>query len=126
MCTQLRGSPALIHGDGQQTRDFVYVGDVAQANLLAIHRAATGTYNVGTGVETSVSEIFDHLRAQLAPHASATYGAAVAGEQRRSCLASRRLQDALGWEARTQIATGLAITAAWFRAVYESTATPAT
>lgn len=122
----LRGTPAIIHGDGQQTRDFVYVGDVAHANVLAIHRDSAGIYNVGTGVETSVSEIFDHLRAQLAPLASAIHGAAVAGEQRRSCLASQRLQTALGWEARTQIATGLAITAAWFRGARESIATPAT
>jgi len=97
-----------IFGDGEQTRDFVYVGDVVEANLTAADAELTGSYNVGTGVETSVLELAATLDglglgAPLAPqHADER-----AGEVRRSCLDATRLRDALGWMPRTSLADGL-------------------
>jgi UDP-glucose 4-epimerase len=97
-----------IFGDGEQTRDFVYVGDVVEANLMAAGAALNGSYNVGTGVETSVLELVATLDglglgAPLAPrHADAR-----AGEVRRSCLDATRLRETLGWTPRTSLADGL-------------------
>jgi UDP-glucose 4-epimerase len=102
------GRTPTIYGDGEQTRDFVFVGDVVEANLAAAASSLTGSFNVGTGVETSVLELVATLDglgagAPLAPrHADAR-----AGEVRRSCLDAARLRTALGWEARTPLAEGL-------------------
>lgn len=59
----LKGAQPVINGDGRQTRDFIYVEEVVQANLLAMQSDASGVFNIGTGVETSVNQIFDHLKA---------------------------------------------------------------
>jgi UDP-glucose 4-epimerase len=105
------GRTPTIYGDGEQTRDFVYVGDVVEANLAAADATLTGSYNVGTGVETSVLELVTTLDelglgAPLAPrHAEAR-----AGEVRRSCLDATRLHEALGWMPRTSLADGLRLT----------------
>ena len=120
-----RGAPVVIHGDGLQTRDFVYVGDVARANVLAIRAQLRGTYNVGTGIETSINQIFEHLRAQLAPEATAAHGPGQPGEQRRSCVDAGRLRAALAWSPKTSVAAGIALTAAWFRDARASTTTRA-
>jgi len=102
------GRTPTIYGDGRQTRDFVYVGDVVDANLAAAASDLTGSYNVGTGVETSVLDLVETLDglgagAPLEPvHADAR-----AGEVRRSCLDASALRAALGWQARTPLAEGL-------------------
>lgn len=102
------GRTPTIYGDGRQTRDFVYVGDVVEANLIAAASDVTGSYNVGTGAETSVLDLVAALDglgagAPLAPvHAEAR-----AGEVRRSCLDPARARGALGWEPRTPLAEGL-------------------
>jgi UDP-glucose 4-epimerase len=110
----LSGETPTIYGDGRQTRDFVYVGDVARANVLALARGLGGTYNVGTGVETSVNDLAETLRAIVGYPEPARRAAAKPGEQRRSCLDATRLGTE-GWTAAMSIRSGLAITAAWFR-----------
>ena len=111
----IAGGSATIHGDGRQTRDFVYVGDVVAAALAAARSTAVGEMNVGTAVESDVVEVFDRLAAALAPGARPAFGPARSGEPRRSALSPRRAAAALGWQARVGLAEGLDRTADWFR-----------
>jgi UDP-glucose 4-epimerase len=116
----LSNQAATINGDGLQTRDYVYVGDVARANLLALEApACTGALNIGTGAETTVVE----LAKQLAHHAGAqprfSHGPAKPGEQRRSSVAPAAARRALGWAPEVALEEGLARTARSFREAME-------
>lgn len=110
----LRGMPAVINGDGRQTRDFVYVGDVVAANLKALESAAEGEFNIGTGREIAISELAEMIRRQ-AGRGGFTHGPAKPGEQQTSCLDNRRAQKTLGWRLQTPLEEGIAKTVAWFR-----------
>lgn len=112
----LSGRPAMINGDGLQTRDYVYVADVVNANLAAIGRAGFRVYNVGTGVETSVVELYRLLAAAAGSEHPATHGPAKPGEQRRSCIDAARLERELGVRVQTPLPSGLRLTADWFAA----------
>ena len=96
-----------IFGDGRQTRDYVFVGDVVEANLRAADADATGAYNVGRGVQTSVLDIVEALR----PHAPNGFEAEHAperpGEVQHIALDASRARDELGWEARVSLNEGL-------------------
>ena len=112
----LRGEPAIINGDGKQTRDYVYVGDVAEANLLALERPeVTGTLNIGTGVETSVIDLFQRLRAAAGVNGEARHGPPKPGEQRRSVLDNTLAKRLLGWTPRLTLDEGLRRTVEYFR-----------
>jgi UDP-glucose 4-epimerase len=87
-----RGEPVTINGDGGQTRDFVHVSDVVAANIAAIERDVTGAFNVGTGVETSINEIYRLLARAFGIDSPPRHGPAKAGEQRRSVLRPSSLQ----------------------------------
>jgi UDP-glucose 4-epimerase len=111
----MAGEAPMITGDGLQTRDFVYVDDVATANLLALERAdVTGPVNVGTGVETSVNAICDALRMAAGSSAEAVHGPARPGEQRRSCLSPRLAARVLGWRPTVPLGDGLSRTLGHF------------
>ena len=112
----LGGGQPVIYGDGEQTRDYVFVGDVVRANLAALGYEGSGTFNVGTGAETSVNELFRLLRQEIDPDVPEEHGEAKPGEQKRSVLDYRRAEEALGWSPRTSLAEGLEETVAWFRA----------
>jgi UDP-glucose 4-epimerase len=105
------GATPTVFGDGKQTRDFVYVGDVVEANLLAAESRETGALNVGSGVQTSVLDLVERLR-ELEPGAALEprHAEPRAGEVRRSCLDASRAREQLGWSARTDLATGLRAT----------------
>ncbi len=112
----LRGEPCLINGDGLQTRDYVYVGDVAEAALRALERPqVTGPINIGTGVETTVVALFEALRAAFG-HGESRHGPARPGEQRRSLLDASRARQVLGWTPRVGLDEGLRRTVAAARA----------
>jgi UDP-glucose 4-epimerase len=111
----LDGGAPLINGAGTQTRDYVFVGDVVRANLLALESDYTGAVNIGTGVETDVNRLFALLCDAVGQHPPAQHGPAKAGEQARSALDRTRARDVLGWEPATPLAEGLARTVAWFR-----------
>lgn len=107
----LTGQTPIINGDGGQTRDFVYVADVAAANLLALERAeVTGAVNIGTGEETSVTELYDRLARVSGTGLRAERGPSRPGEQRRSCLNPRLARHALGWRPVVSVDEGLART----------------
>lgn len=110
----LRGEQPVIFGDGLQTRDYVYVRDVVRANLSALAYDGSGTFNIGTSVETSVNDLFDILRDRIAPDMERRHEAGRPGEQRRSVLAFYLARRELGWVPGTNIAQGLEETVEWF------------
>jgi UDP-glucose 4-epimerase len=115
-CTKmLEGQQPVIYGDGGQTRDFVYVGDVISANLLALDYAGTGCFNVGTGIETSINEVFDVLNELLGGAYERKHADAKAGEQRRSVLDCQLITREMGWQPTLSFAEGMAHTLDWFR-----------
>lgn len=110
----LRGESVVINGDGRQTRDFVYVGDVARANVLASAQGS-GVYNIGTGVTADVNAIFTHLARITGYALPATHGPAKPGEVRRSCLNPDKARRDLGWAPSVPLEEGLAKTVSFFR-----------
>lgn len=112
----LTGQAPVIHGDGEQTRDYVYVEDVAAANLRALECAGvTGSVNIGTGVETSVNEIFRALAMRAAVAVTPIFGPPRPGEQRRSCLSPALARRALGWAPAVSLVDGLSQTLEFFK-----------
>ncbi len=116
----LNGDLPRINGDGQQTRDYVHVGDVVEANLKALGQSGFHTYNVGTGLETSVVELYDGIAKALGSTVKAGFGPAASGEQRRSVISASRLQQELDTPAPADLDQGLQQTADWFRARHQS------
>jgi len=112
----LANQPPTINGDGKQTRDYVFVGDVVRANLAALERPFVGSVNIGTGVETDVTTLYAHLRVLTGSPHPATHGPAKAGEQRRSVIAIQRAAKELGWKPEIPLEEGLRRTVEFFRA----------
>jgi len=113
----LAGEPLTIFGDGEQTRDMVYVKDVAAANLAASDRPLpppegldTRAWNIGTGVETSVKRLAELLAAAAGRRPAIRYAPERPGELRRSALAVEKAGHELGWAPRTGLADGLGVT----------------
>jgi UDP-glucose 4-epimerase len=104
----------VINGDGLQTRDYVYVGDVVTANLAALGQAGFRIYNVGTGIETDVNTLFEQIHTAAGCGPAATHGPGAPGEQRRSCISADLIGSELGVEISTPLAEGIQITADWF------------
>jgi UDP-glucose 4-epimerase len=111
----LSGETARINGDGKQTRDFVYVGDIAEANARALTSEAVGSFNVGTGVETDINTIFQLLKRATGNNQPEAHGPAMAGEQRRSVVDARKIDKVMGWRPRTSLEAGLDATVRYFR-----------
>ena len=107
------GEGTTIFGDGRQTRDFVYVGDVVDAVLAAVGHI--GVFNIGTGVETSVNELHALCREATGVEREPEYADARPGDLLRSVLDPSRAQVELGWRPRHTIAEGLAETWEWVR-----------
>lgn len=110
------GISPTINGDGKQTRDFVYVSDVVQANLAAVGHRDSAVVNIGTGVETDVNTVFSILAGAAANAVTPVYGPPKKGEQTRSVLDSTLARQVLGWEPSTDIKDGLRKTFAYFSA----------
>jgi len=110
----LRGEVPIINGDGTQTRDYVYVGDVVAANLAAI-AGPPGDYNVGTGTQCDVNELHRRLAVIIGVAEEALHGPAKPGEQRRSCLDVSLAASRLGWRPRFSLDAGLKATVTYFR-----------
>ncbi|MCJ7823774.1 MAG: NAD-dependent epimerase/dehydratase family protein, partial [Anaerolineales bacterium] len=112
----LAGKPVTINGDGEQTRDYVYVGDCARANVMALESSIEHSiFNLGSGKGTSVNEIFGHLSELTDFRDSAHNGPAKVGETRHIYLDATRATDRLGWKPEVSLAEGLAKTVAYFR-----------
>lgn len=111
----LEGKQPVINGDGLQTRDFVYVKDVVNANLKATDSQFIGILNIGTGNETDIRTIYKLIASSLKNDKEAIFGPEKPGEQRRSCISGHRAKKELGWEYLYDIQHGLTETVAYFR-----------
>lgn len=111
----LAGKPPVINGDGKQTRDYVFVGDVVAANVTALDAGHIGAVNIGTGKETDVVTICKLLRDGVGSAVEAIHGPAKLGEQRRSCLEISLAQKVLGWKPEVNLKEGLERTIAYYR-----------
>jgi len=111
----LENKACSIYGDGGQTRDYVFVGDVVRANIAALSANTVGAVNIGTGVETSVNELYAALASAAGTTLRPEYAAARGGEQRRSVISPARAGKVLGWRPETSIRDGLATTFGYFK-----------
>jgi UDP-glucose 4-epimerase len=108
--------PATIYGDGTQTRDYVYVGDVVRAVVAAGKSTASGiALNVGTGIETNVNDIYSTLAGIADFPTKAEHAAAKPGEQKRSVISPARAAKELGWRPERKLADGLEETFKFFK-----------
>ncbi len=111
----LAGQQPVINGDGLQTRDFTYVGDIAAANLLALSYPEAGICNIGTGRETDIRTIYLLLQKLTGSPLGPAHGPPKPGEQRRSALHCHLARETLGWQPRVNLEEGLTRTVAAFR-----------
>ncbi|MBI1822875.1 MAG: NAD-dependent epimerase/dehydratase family protein [Nitrospirae bacterium] len=113
----LRNEQAILNGNGMQTRDYVYVDDVVEANMMAMHAkpVQTDTFNVGTGIETSVNQLYKLLQGLTECSLKEIHGPEKRGEQMRSCLDYSKIHKSLDWEPRIAIKTGLERTVNHFK-----------
>jgi len=110
----LAGEIPLINGDGLQTRDYVYIGDVVRVNIDAIKSDFVGPVNIGTGIETDVMTLFNILKNASGRDIEEKHGPAMAGEQMRSVLDNSLAGKILGWKPEVSIEDGLKLTYKWF------------
>ena len=111
----LQGRPAIINGDGMQTRDYVHVRDAVKANLSALDRGNGMAINIGTGIETDVNSLFRKLKELTGSRQQEIHGDPAAGEQRRSVLENRMAFEELGWYPEISLEEGLSGSVAFFR-----------
>jgi UDP-glucose 4-epimerase len=106
----------VINGDGTQSRDYIYVGDVVRANIAALEtETASGIYNIGTGIETSVNEIFSTLNSFFGNAFQEIHAPTIPGEQKTSSLDATRAHTELNWQPTMSLADGLKLTFKWFK-----------
>ena len=111
----LAGEQPRINGNGFQTRDYVYVGDVVEAVRAAFVSSVEGVFNVGTGTETTVNEIFTRLKELTNARCREIHGPAKKGEQSRSVLGAGKLEKETDWTPNVSLSEGLAETVKFFQ-----------
>lgn len=111
----LRGQQPVIFGTGKQTRDYVYVGDVARACMKAMDRAVSGRINIGTGKQTDLVSLFKKLKKITGADVVQKHGPAKSGEVMRSALHCGLAERKLGWKPKIKLDEGLKKTVEWFR-----------
>ena len=114
----LKGVPARINGDGLQTRDFVYVEDVVQANLkacLADSMYAGEAFNIGCGGEISILELYQTIAKAVGSDENPVHGPAVKGDIRFSCADIGKAKKMLGYEPKYSFSEGICISVEWYK-----------
>jgi len=111
----LKGEQPIINGNGKQTRDYVFVGDVVKANLLLLNDKDSDIFNVGTTIETDVNQLFNYLNNITGAGKKEKHGPAAAGEQMRSVITSEKMFKKFGWKPSTKLEDGLKITVEFFK-----------
>jgi len=104
-----------INGNGFQTRDFIFVDDIVQANVLAIEHDETGIFNVGTGIETNINVIFQKIKELAGSDCEESHGISISGEIERSSLDFSKINKYFGWRAGYDLQKGLEKTTGWFK-----------
>ena len=113
----LHAEQPIINGDGGQTRDFVYVGDVARANIAAIKsNVSENIFNIGTGIETTINQLFNYLKEIINPSIKENHCPPKKGEQRRSVIECTKAKEFLGWAPEISFVKGLEKTCEYFQA----------
>jgi len=115
----LRNKQAFINGDGKQTRDYVYVKDVVQANMKALDHPENDVFNVGTGTETDVVTLFEEIQELSGTSIAKEHVDAKPGEQQRSVLDTTKIENVLGWQQNYSMREGLRETVHWFEERYK-------
>jgi UDP-glucose 4-epimerase len=111
----LAGRAITIDGDGSQTRDFIYVGDLCQAILLALQSQVSGEiYQIATGCETSILELVSRIRQITGSDFAIQHGATRQGDIQKNYSAISKVQRELGWQPTTDLSSGLRQTIEWF------------
>lgn len=110
----LKGERPIIYGDGEQTRDFVYIKDVVKANIIALRPEIIGVYNIGTGKRTSVNEVYQKLRQLMGVDIEPIYAEERKGEVKHICLDASLAERELGWKADFDFARGLEETVRYY------------
>lgn len=111
----LQKQQPVINGLGLQTRDYVYVKDVVQANILAFNKKAQGIYNVGVAKQTNVNELYQKIAELMQSNIKAKHGKALMGEQLASCLSNQKIKKQLGFKINYNLEQGLIETINWFK-----------
>jgi len=111
----LSGKQPIINGSGLQTRDFVFVDDIVEANILAMKKNKVGIFNIGTAKETDINTIFEKLKDLTGSNCKKIHGLGKIGEQKRSCLDFSKAKKELGWSPKYDIERGSKETHKWFR-----------
>lgn len=109
------GKQPMILGDGTHTRDYVYIDDVVQANVLALTTDFVGELNIGTNTEISTNDVFDAVTTALGVTMTRTYGPPRPGEQVTSSLRYDKAQEKLGWQPQVAFEEGVKKTAQWYQ-----------
>ncbi len=115
----LSGKSPTINGDGEQTRDFIYVGDVVAANLAALKFSGSDIFNIGTGEETSINQLFQQIAEFTKAKVEKITGHAKKGEQRRSVISPQKAIQTLDWQPKTSLQEGLAKTIEYFSSIHK-------
>lgn len=110
----LKNETLTIYGKGEQTRDYVYVEDAVNAAILALKSKQTGSFNIGTGKETSVNQLYQMMKTKTGSGSSVTYAPFRAGEQRRSCIDYTKAKKLLGWKPSFDLYSGLDLTLKYY------------
>ncbi len=110
----LKREKVVINGTGKQTRDYVFVSDIVAAHMLAMEKNVTGTFNIGTGIQTTVNTLFRTINKLTSAKQAETHGPACKGEVMRSALDARKARRELGWTPKVKLDEGLKKTVAWF------------
>ena len=105
----------VINGSGEQTRDFTYVGDVAQAVAAVVEKRVSGTFNIGTSIETSINQLSKEIVNALGVKVNIGHAEAKPGEQLRSCIDPRHAANSFGWKSSVSLSQGIKLTAGWFK-----------
>lgn len=111
----VEGKTPIINGVGDHTRDYVFVSDVARANLLALDSSYVGALNIGTNTETSTNEVFRKVVEALGIEAQENHGPERPGEQVRSVLSYAKAKEILGWEPTIFFDEGVKKVAEWYK-----------
>jgi UDP-glucose 4-epimerase len=111
----LEGKQPIINGDGEQTRDFLYVGDVARANVMVLSLKGSHCFNISIGQETSINTIFGLLKDLTGSDFKEVHGPEKQGEQRRSVISPKLAEESIDWRPEVSLKEGLAYTVEYFR-----------
>ena len=111
----LTGKQPTIFGDGDQTRDYVFVGDIAEANILAIDKGDEEIYNIGSAIETTVNELFETLKEILNFDREPIYAEKRVGEVYRICITNDKIGRDFGWKPQTTLIDGLQQTIRYYQ-----------